>query len=255
MGTPRSGVSQSRGNATRCRGRRVACDNDAFWGRSRRCGLHEHLQSVDRTLTTCSDLDGTFTEASRQRSGSWPRAARESLDAPGIDSGTAPVLTTVRSRGLLRSEARSNAGLSLRGTRGGGARPTVTRSQPASLRTDRMIRGAGYFLPARLPAAMITSRAKPSIAHQAMLSVSFCHLTTSHTTFKPAQAIGCLRPHVGVRAGMTEVARDFWLASSGFPAAIRAVLGLRGPPYVRTRMRSAQSVVTGHFGMACKTDG
>jgi hypothetical protein len=37
-----------------------------------------------------------------------------------------------------------------------------------------------YFLAAWLPAAMITNNAKAISAHQAMLSVSFCHFRTSH---------------------------------------------------------------------------
>ena len=37
-----------------------------------------------------------------------------------------------------------------------------------------------YFLPARLPAAMITKSANPINAHHATLSVPSCHLRTSH---------------------------------------------------------------------------
>jgi hypothetical protein len=42
-----------------------------------------------------------------------------------------------------------------------------------------------HYFAARAPAAMITKIAKPIIAHQAMLSVSLCHLRTSHMTQTP----------------------------------------------------------------------
>ena len=56
-----------------------------------------------------------------------------------------------------------------------------TRRLPhcAGLPTEVDVAWASYFFAARLPAAMITSNAKATNAHQATLSVSFCHLRTS----------------------------------------------------------------------------
>jgi hypothetical protein len=47
-----------------------------------------------------------------------------------------------------------------------------------------------YFRAERLPATMITSSAKPITAHQATLSVSFCHFRTSHMAANPNEAVG-----------------------------------------------------------------
>jgi hypothetical protein len=46
-------------------------------------------------------------------------------------------------------------------------------------------RASSYFLAALLPAAMITKTAKAIKAHQATLSVSFCHFRTSHMVLNP----------------------------------------------------------------------
>lgn len=67
--------------------------------------------------------------------------------------------------------------------------PHARRSNAATRGTTRIdgavvVAIARYFA-ARAPAAMITKSAKPIIAHQAMLSVSLCHLRTSHMTQTP----------------------------------------------------------------------
>jgi hypothetical protein len=67
--------------------------------------------------------------------------------------------------------------------------PHARRSNAATRGTTRIdgavvVAIARYFA-ARAPAAMITKSAKPIIAHQAMLSVSLCHLRTSHMTQNP----------------------------------------------------------------------
>ena len=62
--------------------------------------------------------------------------------------------------------------------------PTRKHVAPRAPTARPSVAIAHYFA-ARAPAAMITKIAKPIIAHQAMLSVSLCHLRTSHMTQTP----------------------------------------------------------------------
>jgi hypothetical protein len=67
--------------------------------------------------------------------------------------------------------------------------PHARRSNAETLDTTRAdgtaVVAIAHYFAARAPAAMITKIAKPIIAHQAMLSVSLCHLRTSHMTQTP----------------------------------------------------------------------
>lgn len=47
-----------------------------------------------------------------------------------------------------------------------------------------------YFRADLLPATMITSSPKPMSAHHATLSVSLCHLSTSHMPPNPNEGVG-----------------------------------------------------------------
>ena len=59
-------------------------------------------------------------------------------------------------------------------------RPAVAGKRSIGRREFDPAPAASYLPAALLPAAMITKIAKATNAHQATLSVSFCHFRTSH---------------------------------------------------------------------------